>query len=62
MYLIARKVGEKIFYGFGFGLGTGLSFKITGPRSLNQEQNKNNSYIYNAQRNKSTQMCRETYR
>ena len=62
MYLIARKVGEKIFYGFGFGLGMGLSFKILGPRSLSQEQNKNNSYIYNAQRNKSTQMCRETYR
>ncbi len=40
MYLIARKVGEKIFYGFGFGLGMGLSFKIIGPRSLNQAQNK----------------------
>ena len=31
MYLIARKVGEKIFYGFGFGLGMGLSFKLLGP-------------------------------
>jgi hypothetical protein len=40
MYLIARKVGEKIFYGFGFGLGMGLSFKIIGPRPLNQAQNK----------------------
>ena len=54
MYLIARKVGEKIFYGFGFGLGMGLSFKLLGSRPSSQEQNKNNSYIYNAQRNQSS--------